>query len=93
MNKAMYSLYNELLREAREYRVSISVLSRFSKKMEKAKHGKADFSEVVVSLIREIEKSIRGDTRGGNRESALASMTRKRVRFCELQKEAIYKGK
>jgi len=93
MDKAIQSLYQELLREAHKFRVSISVLSRFHKKMEEFKHGKTDPSKVIVPLIREIEKSIRRNTREGNKESALVSMARKRARFSELQKELIYRRK
>jgi len=93
MDKAIQSLYQELLREAQKYRVPIFTLSRFSKKIEKVRRGKADFSEVVIPLIREIEKSICKNAREGNKESALASMTRKRARFSELQREAICREK
>ena len=93
MDKAIQSLYQELLRDAQKYRVSNSILSRLSQKMKKAKLGKVDFSEVIFPLIQEIKNSIRRDTRDGDKESALISMERKRNRFCEFQKEIIYKGK
>jgi len=90
MDIAIQSLYQNLLREAQKYRVPISVLARFPKKIQKVECGKADFSEVIVPLIREVEKSILRNAREGDRELALASMRRKRDRFCELQKEKIY---
>ena len=93
MDKAIQSLYQELLRDAQRYRVSNVILSRLSRKMKKAKLGKAEFSEVIFPLIQEIKNSIRRNTRDGDRESALISMERKRTRFCEFQKELIYKGK
>jgi len=93
MDKAIQSLYRELLKEACEYGVSCSVLSRFHKRMEKAKYGKMDSSKIVIPLIREIEKSILRNTRVRDKESALTSMARKRTRFSELQKEMTYRGK
>lgn len=86
MNKAMYSLYEELLKEANESRLPISVLSRFHKKMESARQGREDISRVIIPLIREIEKY----ARRGNKESVLSSMARKRNRFSELQRQENY---
>ena len=83
MNEAIYSLYDELLREARQCRVPNSVLMRLNNKMEKVMHGKVDGSEVIIPLIREIEKCARGE----KRESVLDSMRRKRDRFSKLQRE------
>ena len=91
MNEAMCSLYGELLREARQYRVLNSVLFRLHKKMEKAKRGEVDFSEIIIPLIREIEKAINKNTRGRNRKEGLFSMIRKRTRFSKLRKEMIYR--
>jgi len=83
MDRAMWSLYRELLKEANDYRVPVSVLSRFHKKA----RGKTDFSQIIPPLIREIEKVVLRNTFGRNQESALASMARKRDRFSKLQRE------
>lgn len=93
MNRAMYSLFEELMREAHAHRVPISVLARFSRKTKKAKHGEVDFSKIIIPLIREIEKEIRNNKnmRERDKESTLLSLVRKRDRFSELQKEVIYR--
>ena len=86
MDKAIQSFYKELLREAHQWRVPISILSNLNKKM-----GKEDSSKIIVLLIRAIEKAILKNAQGRDRESALASMARKRARLSELQREITHK--
>lgn len=89
MKRAVYSLYQELIREARECGVPSSVLMRLNNRMNNISHGNTDGSEVIIPLIREIEKRAKGE----KRESILDSMRRKRDRFSKLQREIAYGGK
>jgi len=94
MNKAMYSLYQELFREAREeHWIPTSVTSRLAKKTEKAKQGKVDFSDVVIDFIRETEKYIQKNLRGDEQALAKTYIALKRNQFSELQREVIDRGK
>jgi len=83
MNKELSSLCKELFREAMERRVPVSKLSKLKKKMESG----SDSSEIIPSLIREIEIRILSIKEEQERKTSLARLDMRREQFLEFREE------
>ena len=92
MSKEMLTLYQGLLKEAQEYRVSLSRLARIKRKMES---GNNNFCKVIPSLIIDIEIQIKRSVNDEQKKKeALTSLNIRRSQFLAMKEEEAWrKGK